>query len=230
MGRGKGEEMTGVGTLILLTNTSLGRIPSMTSLLGLICEATAPVSDMKTRIPIPYCAMDPWVFIEIGFTGGAAIERIEARMDRKASPKLVENFVALCKGDGPSFEMGIRPNFDGAPLFAIDSKRGIISTGDYVLKNGCGGRSSTLSGTVYETDIRTGPASAGSIVMLPQDTDATAYNSIFCILTKDVPYIEGKVIGKVTKGLDSLKYIVWRFGTASGVPKEALEIQACGQL
>ncbi|RCN34703.1 peptidyl-prolyl cis-trans isomerase, cyclophilin-type [Ancylostoma caninum] len=202
----------------------------MTSLLGLICEATAPVSDMRTRTPIPYCAMDPWVFIEVGFAGGAAVERIEARMDRKASSKLVENFVALCKGDGPSFEMGIRPNFNGSPLFAIDSKRGIISTGDYVLKNGCGGRSATLSGTVYETDIRTGPASAGSIVMLPLDTDPTAYNSIFCILTKDVPYIEGKVIGKVTKGLDSLKYIVWRCGTASGVPKEALEIQACGQL
>lgn len=69
--------------------------------------------------------MDPWVFIEIGFAGGATIERyfnviehfcsrrikiivlrIEARMDRKASPKLVENFVALCRGDGPSFEMG----------------------------------------------------------------------------------------------------------------------------
>lgn len=35
-----------VGTLTLLTSSAFGRVLSMTSLLGLICEATAPVSDM----------------------------------------------------------------------------------------------------------------------------------------------------------------------------------------
>ncbi|KHJ87141.1 hypothetical protein OESDEN_13089 [Oesophagostomum dentatum] len=98
-------------------------------------------------------------------------------------------------------------------------------------KNGCGGRSATTSsGIVHEKDRRTGPASAGSIVMLPLDSDPTAYNSIFCILTKDVPYVEGKVIGKVTKGLDALQYIVWKFGTVSGIPSETIIIQECGQM
>ncbi|ETN74010.1 hypothetical protein NECAME_13274 [Necator americanus] len=66
--------------------------------------------------------------------------------------------------------------------------------------------------------------------MLPMENDATAYNSIFSILTKDMPYVEGKVIGKVTEGLDSLKYIVWKYGTRSGVPRETLIIQGCGQI
>ncbi|VDP21101.1 unnamed protein product [Heligmosomoides polygyrus] len=71
---------------------------------------------------------------------------------------------------------------------------------------------------------------AGSIVMLPIDTDPTSYNSIFCILTQDVPYIEGKVIGEVTKGFDTLRYIVWKYGYWTGAPKEKLIIQHCGQL
>ncbi|KAK5967322.1 PPIase cyclophilin-type domain-containing protein [Trichostrongylus colubriformis] len=118
----------------------------MTSILGLICEATAPLSHTKHRKPIPYCMMDPWVFFEFGFENGPTMER------------------------------------------------------------------------------------AGSIVMLPSDTDATIYDSIFCILTKDVPHIEGTVIGKVTKGFDTLQYIVWKYGHWTGIPRERLVILNCGQL
>lgn len=202
----------------------------MTSILGILCEAMAPWSGTLNKKPIPYCAMDPWVFLEIGFENGPTMERIEARLHRKASSKLVDNFLSLCKGEGPRFEFGIRPHLRGSPLFSIDAKRGIITTGDYINKNGCGGRAASPRGIVREAVIHTGPAKAGSIVMLPIDTDPTSYNSIFCILTQDVPYIEGKVIGEVTKGFDTLRYIVWKYGYWTGAPKEKLIIQHCGQL
>ncbi|PIO73810.1 hypothetical protein TELCIR_04195 [Teladorsagia circumcincta] len=97
-------------------------------------------------------------------------------------------------------------------------------------KNGCGGRAASAKGVVREAIVQTGPAKAGSIVMIPTDTDATMYDSIFCMLTQDVPYIEGRVIGKVTKGFDTLQYIVWKYGHWSGVPRENLVILNCGQL
>nr|CDJ88334.1 Peptidyl-prolyl cis-trans isomerase domain containing protein [Haemonchus contortus] len=202
----------------------------MTSILGLICEAIAPRSRTKPHKPIPYCTMDPWVFFEFGFENGPTMERIEARLDHKASPKLVSNFVSLCKGDGPNLETGIESCFKGSPLFSVDSQRGIITTGDYINKNGSGGRAATTKGFIREDINPTGPAKAGSIIMLPNDTDATIYDSIFCILTQDVPYIEGRVIGKVTTGLDTLRYIVWKYGHWTGIPKENLVILNCGQL
>ncbi|VDM63755.1 unnamed protein product [Angiostrongylus costaricensis] len=183
--------------------------------------------------------MDPWVFFEIGFAKGAPMERyipfllsarIEAQLNRKTSPILVENFLALCKGEGPRFELGIIPSFEGAPFYTVDKKRGIITTGDYTHRNGCGGFAANKNKIVQDVEVKCGPASAGSIVMLPTETDPTVYTSIFCILTHDVPYIEGKVIGKVTKGLDTLQFIVWKYGTVSGVPKEYVRIQRCGQI
>ncbi|KJH49666.1 peptidyl-prolyl cis-trans isomerase, cyclophilin-type [Dictyocaulus viviparus] len=202
----------------------------MTSVLGILCEIIAPVTDMRSHTAIPYCVMDPWVFFEIGFPKGEPMDRIEMRLNRKASPKLVDNFIALCKGEGPRFEFGIQPSFQGAPLFTLDKARGIIVTGDYILRNGCGGRASDKNGIVQDVEVKCGPASAGSIVMLPVDTDPTVYSSIFCILTSDTSYIEGKVIGKVTKGLDTLQFIMWKYGDMNGIPKQYLVIQRCGQI
>ncbi|WKY11550.1 hypothetical protein Q1695_003262 [Nippostrongylus brasiliensis] len=196
----------------------------MNTILGLICEATAR-RDGATRIPIPYCNMDPWVFFEIGFEKGPSMERIEARLIRKESSVLVSNFLALCRSDGPLFEVGISPCFKGSPLFSLDSSRGLITTGDYILKNGCGGRAATMKGYVREGAVRSGPAPVGSIVMLPTDTDPTCYNSIFCILTKSTDYIEGRIIGRITKGLDVLQFIVWKYGSSTGTPREKLIIQ-----
>ncbi|GMR59195.1 hypothetical protein PMAYCL1PPCAC_29390, partial [Pristionchus mayeri] len=67
---------------------------------------------------IPYCKMNPTVFLTIGEEGGAELGTIANKLSKKTHPALTDNFVKLCTGEEIDRISGNRLTLCGSSLWS----------------------------------------------------------------------------------------------------------------
>ncbi|MEW5301586.1 MAG: hypothetical protein WDW36_004437 [Sanguina aurantia] len=175
---------------------------------------------------VPDMAITHRVYMQLE-AGGKALGRVAIGLYGNAAPRTVENFVALCKGDGGVGGMGKALSFSGCNFHRIIPGF-MVQGGDITNGDGTGG-DSIFGPTFEDENLKLKHDGAGVLAMANAGKDTNS--SQFYITLAAQPHLDGKhvVFGKVEAGMELVRRLE-SMGSSDGTPKQAVRVVSCGEL
>mmetsp|Transcript_11611 Transcript_11611/g.29382 ORF Transcript_11611/g.29382 Transcript_11611/m.29382 type:complete len:275 (-) Transcript_11611:1836-2660(-) len=167
------------------------------------------------------------VFFDMSIDGNE-VGRIVVGLYGNAVPKTAANFETLARGD-TNHPMGAKLAYEGSTFHRIIPDF-MIQGGDFTNHNGTGGLS--IYGGKFKDEKNglmrfrhTGPG-----ILSMANSGKHTNGSQFFITTKATPWLDTKhvIFGKVLSGMNVVRLIEDRCGTASGKPVYVVRVERCG--
>ena len=169
---------------------------------------------------------NPRVFLDLTI-GGEAAGRLVIELFSDSTPKIAENFRALCTGEKGIGKNGKPLHYKGMTFHHV-IPRSMFIGGDLTEGNGLGGESIYGDSFADENfvNMHIGPG-----ILSMANTGPGTNNSQFFILTAKTEWLDGTnvVFGIVVEGFDIMK-AVQKVGSNSGFTSKPVMIADCGQL
>jgi len=180
----------------------------------------------RTDVVPDFAPGRPLVFLDVAIDG-SAVGRVICELYSDVVPRTVENFRALCTGQGGAGRRGTRLCYKGCKFHRIVPNF-VIQGGDITHADGTGGES-IFGQTFPDENLNLKHTVPGILSMANSGKDTN--NSQFFICAKACPHLDGKhvVFGRVVDGMDVV-YKMEACGTDAGVPKLEVMIDDCGEL
>ncbi|KAF8386723.1 hypothetical protein PRIPAC_75865, partial [Pristionchus pacificus] len=173
--------------------------------MGLVLSVAAEIlayRDEKGK-PIPYCKMNPTVFLTIGEEGGTELGTMAIKLSKKTHPALTDNFVKLCTGEEVDRISGDRLTLIGSSLWSDGTTVGGGELMDTM------GRATTPSG-FFTQNAPSLPVSKDrcGLAMLPLSLHKFTFTSLFFFVKSGTDRIcDGIIFGDIIEGAEVLDAI-----------------------
>lgn len=192
----------------------------------------------KKEIPLEDCVghkENVTVFLDIGVVDrfkDELIGRVEIELFTKTHPVTTENFRCFCTGEkGEGSIKGRNMHYKGVKLHRIIPGF-MIQGGDHIQNDGSGGES--IYGRCFDDewpDDGHVKHSKGGLLSMANSGPHTNGSQFFLTFAK-TKWLDGRhvVFGRVTKGMEHVRWIEMRCGTYTGQPLQNVIIQDCGEI
>ncbi|GMT11248.1 hypothetical protein PFISCL1PPCAC_2545, partial [Pristionchus fissidentatus] len=173
--------------------------------MGLILSIPAEIlaiRDGKGKT-IPYCKMNPTVFLTVGDDGGNELGTIAIKLSKRTHGALTDNFVKLCTGEEMDCISGTRLSLTGTSLWSD----GVIVGGGELIDTM--GRAATPSGFFTQNSPSLFLSRTRcSLAMLPVSHHKQTFTSLFFFVKSGMDRIsDGIIFGDVVQGGEVLDTI-----------------------